>query len=43
MKIETPYGVGTIVDYNVPKEMVIVEVGEGLRLEIPVAEVKEAD
>ncbi len=42
-KIKTPYGVGTIVDYNVPKEMVIVEVGEGLRLEIPVAEVKEAD
>jgi len=37
-KVKTPKGTGVIVDYNVPKETVIIEVGEGLRVEVPVAE-----
>lgn len=42
-QVETPRGVGVVVDYNVPRERVIVEVGEGLRFEVPVSEVKEVD
>lgn len=38
-KVDTEQGVGTVVDYNVPKSMVIVEVGEGIRVEVPVEEV----
>lgn len=39
-KVETAQGVGTVVDYNVPKSKVIVEVGEGIRVEIPVEEIE---
>ncbi len=38
-KVNTAQGVGTVVEYNVPKSKVIVEISEGIRVEIPVAEV----
>jgi len=38
-KVETASGPGTVVDYNVPRETVVVEMAEGQRLEIPLAEI----
>lgn len=39
-KVDTAQGPGIVVDYNVPRSKVIVEIGEGIRVEIPVQEVK---
>jgi cell fate regulator YaaT (PSP1 superfamily) len=39
-KVDTEQGVGTVVDYNVPKSAVIVEIGEGIRMEIGIEEAK---
>lgn len=39
-KVETSKGTGVIADYNVPKEKVIVEIGEGLRYEFSLDEIK---
>lgn len=38
-KVNTDQGLGTVVDYNVPKSKVIVEIGEGIRAEIPIGDV----
>lgn len=39
--VETRFGSGKVVDYSVPKEAAIVEVGEGFRHEVPLSELKE--
>lgn len=38
--VDTPVGKGKVVDFSVPKEAVIVEVGEGFRHEVPLADIK---
>ncbi|MDP3014775.1 MAG: regulatory iron-sulfur-containing complex subunit RicT, partial [Candidatus Subteraquimicrobiales bacterium] len=40
-KVGTPKGEGVIVDFNVPKEKVIVEIGEGLRYEFSLDEIEK--
>jgi cell fate regulator YaaT (PSP1 superfamily) len=39
-KVTTPEGAGTVVDYNVPKSRVVVDIGEGGRVQVPIADVK---
>ncbi|MCL5292859.1 MAG: stage 0 sporulation family protein [Actinobacteria bacterium] len=36
--VETEFGTGRLVDYNVPRELLVVELESGRRLEIPLAE-----
>lgn len=38
-EVETPQGTGRVVDYNVPREKVIVSVGEGSLIEVPLSEI----
>lgn len=39
-RVKTPQGVGTVADYNVPSERVIVELEGGQQVQIPLAEIK---
>ncbi len=36
-EIETPYGAGKLVDYSVPRELLIVELESGQRMEVPLS------
>lgn len=39
-EVDTPQGVGTVIDYNVPREKIVVSVGEGSLVEVPLGDVK---
>lgn len=39
-RVDTTQGEGTVVDYNVPRSKVLVEIGEGIITEIPLEEIK---
>ncbi|RJQ32976.1 MAG: stage 0 sporulation protein [Actinobacteria bacterium] len=39
-RVKTVHGEGVVVDYNVPRESVVVEIAEGFRYDVPVSEVE---